>query len=52
MHALCPEQNPVERLWLKGKTYLGKHYAVNRTFAVVTHCFSTFLCSLNFELVK
>ena len=48
----APEQNPVEDLWLKGKTYLRKHFAVNKTFAAVKNCFSTFLRSLTFESVK
>ena len=48
----APEQNPTEDLWLKGKTHLRKHFAVNKTFAKVKHCFSTFLRSLNFESVK
>lgn len=48
----APEQNPLEDLWLKGKTYLRKHFAVNKTFAAVKNCFSTFLRSLNFVSVK
>src|SRR5262245_37762560 len=48
----APEQNPVEDLWLKGKTYLRKHFAVNKTFAAVKHCFSTYLRTLSFESVK
>jgi transposase len=48
----APEQTPVEDLWLKGKTYLRKHFAVNKTFAAVKHCFSTFLRALSFESVK
>jgi transposase len=48
----APEQNPLEDLWLKGKTYLRKQFAVNKTFAAVKHCFSTFLRSLNFDSAK
>jgi transposase len=48
----APEQNPVEDLWLKGKTYLRKQFAVNKTFAAVKHCFSTFLCLLDFDSIK
>jgi transposase len=48
----APEQNPLEDLWLKGKTYLRKHFAVNKTFAAVKNCFSIFLRSLSFESVK
>jgi len=48
----APEQNPVEDLWLKGKTYLRKQFAVNKTFAAVKHAFSTFLRSLSFESIK
>jgi hypothetical protein len=39
-------------LWLKGKTYLRKQFAVNKTFAAVKHCFSTFLRTLSFESIK
>lgn len=48
----APEQNPVEDLWLKGKTYLRKQFAVNKTFAAVKQCFSTFLRTLNFQSSK
>ena len=48
----APEQNPVADLWLQGKTYLRKQFAVNKTFAAVKHCFSTFLRSLSFESSK
>jgi hypothetical protein len=44
----APEQNPLEDLWLKGKTYPRKQFAVNKTFAAVKDCFSTFLRALNF----
>jgi transposase len=48
----APEQNPVEDLWLKGKTYLRKQFAVNKTFAAVKHSFSTSLRSLSFDSIK
>jgi len=48
----APEQNPIEDLWLKGKTYLRKQFAVNKTFVAVKHCFSTLLCSLSFASTK
>jgi transposase len=48
----APEQNPIEDLWWKGKTYLRKQFAVNKTFATVKHCFSTFLRSLSFDSSK
>src|SRR5215510_13752619 len=44
----APEQNPVEDVWLKGKTYLRKRFALNKTFAQVKRCFSSFLKSLRF----
>ena len=47
-----PEQNPVEDVWLKGKTYLRKLFALNKTFAQVKHCFSTFLQALRFTSAK
>ena len=48
----APEQNPTEDLWLKGKTHLRKHFAVNKTFAQVKQCFSGFLHALSFDSVK
>jgi transposase len=48
----APEQNPTEDLWLKGKTYLRKHFAVNKTFAAVKQCFSAFLRTLSFDSSK
>lgn len=48
----APEQNPVEDLWLKGKTSLRKQFAVNKTFAAVQQCFSAFLRSLSFDSIK
>ncbi len=48
----APEQNPIEEIWLKGKTYLRKHFAVNKTFAKVRQCFVDLLSGLSFESVK
>ena len=48
----APEQNPLEDLWLKGKTYLRQQFAVNKPFAAVKDCFSTFLRALNFDSIK
>ncbi len=48
----APEQNPIEDLWVKGKTYLRKQFAVNKTFAAVKYGFSTFLRSLSFDASK
>ena len=48
----APEQNPTEDVWLKGKTHLRKLFALNKTFAQVKHCFSTFLKTLRFTSTK
>ena len=48
----APEQNPVEDVWLKGKTYLRKQFALNKTFAQVKRCFSSFLKSLRLTSTK
>lgn len=48
----APEQNPTEDVWLKGKTHLRKQFAVNKIFAQVKRCFSTFLAALHFTSVK
>ena len=48
----APEQNPTEDVWLKGKTHLRKQFAVNKTFAQVKRCFSTFLKALSFTSAK
>ena len=39
----APVQNPVEDIWLKGKNWLRKHFAFNKTFADVQNCFFDFL---------
>ena len=44
----APEQNPTEDVWLKGKTHLRKQFALNKTFAPVKRCFSTFLTLAQF----
>ena len=46
----APEQNPTEDVWLKGKTHLRKQFALNKTFAQVKRCFSSFLNSLQLYL--
>jgi transposase len=48
----APEQNPTEDVWLKGKTSLRQQFAVNKTFAQVKRCFSTFLRALRFTSTK
>jgi hypothetical protein len=48
----APEQNPTEDVWLRGKTHLRKQFAVNKTFAQVKHCFSSFLKALRFTSAK
>ncbi len=48
----APEQNPTEELWLKGKNYLRKQFAVNKTFAQVRQCFLDFLQGVRFESTK
>jgi transposase len=48
----APEQNPVEDIWLKGKNWLRKHFAQNRTFAQVKQCFSAYLKDKFFDLDK
>ena len=47
-----PEQTPTEDVWLKGKQYLRKHFAINKTFAQVKRCFSEFLTSLRCTSAK
>lgn len=48
----APEQNPTEDVWLKGKTHLRKQFALNKTFAQVKRCFSSFLNALQFTSTK
>jgi putative transposase len=39
----APQQNPVEDIWLKGKNWLRKRFAYNKTFADVNACFFDYL---------
>jgi len=48
----APEQNPTEDVWLKGKTHLRTQFVLNKTFAQVKRCFSTFLNALQFTSTK
>jgi len=48
----APEQNPTEEVWRKSKTPLRKQFALNKTFAQVKRCFSTFLKALQFTSTK
>lgn len=48
----APDQNPVEDIWLQGKNYLRRHFALNKTFAAVKTCFSQFLDQFRFDSVK
>jgi transposase len=45
----APEQNPVKDLWLKGKNWLRKPFAENKTFAPVKPSFSEFLTNNFFD---
>lgn len=48
----APEQNPIEDLWLKGKNFLRKNFALNKTFSSVKQCFVDFLTSRQFDSHK
>jgi transposase len=48
----APEQNPTADVWRKGQTHLRKQFALNKTFAQVKHCFSSFLKALRFTSTK
>lgn len=48
----CPQQNPVEDIWLKGKNFLRKNFFSNNSFAKVISCFSSFLNSFSFDSSK
>lgn len=48
----APEQNPVEEVWLAGKNYLRRRFALHKTFAQVKHAFYDFLQSLHLESAK
>jgi putative transposase len=48
----APEQNPVEDIWLKGKSFLRKHFYENKTFAQVKKSFFDFLNNQIFDFDK
>ena len=48
----APEQNPVEDIWLQGKTNLRKNFAENKTFAKVKKTFSSFYQNRKFDFPK
>ncbi len=48
----APEQNPVEDIWLKGKNWLRRQFAFNKTFADVKQCFVEHLQDKFFQSAK
>lgn len=48
----APQQNPVEDIWLKGKNWLRKRFAYNKTFADVKTCFFDYLQNAVFSSAK
>jgi transposase len=48
----APQQNPVEDIWLKGKNWLRKRFAYNKTFADVKDCFFHYLHNRVFSSAK
>jgi len=48
----APEQNPVEDIWLKGKNWIRKHFAENKTFTQVKQSFFQFLNNKIFDFHK
>lgn len=48
----APEQNPIEDVWLKGKTHLRTQFTLKKTFAQVKRCFSTFPQTFQFTSTK
>lgn len=48
----APEQNPVEDIWLQGKTNLRKFFVENKTFAQVKKSFSSFFQDRQFDFPK
>lgn len=48
----APEQNPVEDIWLKGKNWLRRCFAQNKTFSQVKHCFMNHLKDQPFHSAK
>ena len=48
----APQQNPVEDIWRKGKNWLRKRFAYNKTFADVKTCFFDYLQNGVFSSAK
>lgn len=48
----APQQNPVEDIWLKGKTWLRQCFAHNKTFEQVKACFVEYLQDRVFSSAK
>lgn len=48
----APEQNPIEDVWLRVKTYVRKHWFQCNTFQHVTHLFEEALATLTFDFKK
>jgi putative transposase len=48
----APDQNPVEDVWLKGKTFLRKYFYKHKTFAQVKKAFLEFLRTTKFDFPK
>lgn len=48
----APQQNPVEDIWLKGKNWLRKRFAFNKTFADVKNSFFEHLQDVIFPSAK
>ncbi len=48
----APEKNPVEDIWLEGKTFLRRHFYENKTFSQVKESFFNFLNGQIFDFPK
>lgn len=48
----APEQNPVEDIWLQGKTFLRRNFYQNKTFAQIKKAFFNFLNKRTFSFPK
>ena len=48
----APDQNPVEDVWLQGKTFLRRHFYENKTFNQVKQSFLNFLNKRVFNFGK
>lgn len=48
----APDQNPVEDVWLQGKTFLRRHFYENRTFNQVKQSFLNFINKKIFNFGK